>query len=280
MPLLLKGFTNHTINTGEIEIGYSVGPSNGPTLLLLHGVTSRRDGFLRVIDELVNDYRVVTMDQRGHGFSGHAAGAYEREDHARDIRYVMETVCKEPTIVWGHSMGGGNTVAMANNPPSNLKAVILEDPAVFGRVRPARTNSGRTMSTFEIHLGFIEAGMSIEEMAPKLQEASPGQPEYFAKWKAECLLQMDADILRGVVGATYRGFDDPAAMLANIQVPTILLQADPDAGGILPDDYLAGILPDNDSFTHNKIVGAGHNINREFPELMLPVVKPWLAAHA
>ncbi|MBT4125040.1 MAG: alpha/beta hydrolase [Chloroflexi bacterium] len=280
MPLLLNGFTDHTINTGEIEIGYSVGPNNGPTLLLLHGVTSRRDGFLRVIDELLNDYHVITMDQRGHGFSGHASGAYEREDHARDIRYVMENVCKEPTIVWGHSMGGGNTVAMANNPPSNLKAVVLEDPAVFGRVRPARANSSPTMSGFQLHLNFIEAGMSIEEMAPKLQEATPNQPEYFSKWKAECLLQMDADILRGVVGGTYKGFDDPAAMLANIQVPVILLQADPDAGGILPDDYLAGILPNSDSFTSQKIVGAGHNINREYPEKMLPVVLPWLAAHA
>jgi len=43
MALLLKGFTDHTINTGEVEIGYSVGPDNGPTLLLLHGATSRRD---------------------------------------------------------------------------------------------------------------------------------------------------------------------------------------------------------------------------------------------
>ena len=69
-------------------------------------------------------------------------------------------------------------------------------------------------------------------------------------------------------------------MLATIQVPVILLQADPDAGGILPDDYLAGILPNSDSFTSQKIVGAGHNINREYPEKMLPVVLPWLAAHA
>ena len=280
MPLLLNGFTDHTINTGEIEIGYSAGPDNGPTLLLLHGVTSRRDGFLRVIDGLVNDYRVITMDQRGHGFSGHASGAYEREDHARDIRYVMENVCKEPTIVWGHSMGGGNTVAMANNPPSNLKAVVLEDPAVFSRVRPEGANNSPTMNGFQLHLSFVEAGMSVDQMTPKLQEATPNQPEYFAAWKAECLLQMDVDILRGVVAGTYRGFDDPAEMLANIQVPVILLQADPETGGILPDDYLTGILPDNDSFTSQKIVGTGHNINREHPEEMLPVVLPWLEKHA
>ena len=56
----------------------------------------RLDGFLRVIDELVGDYRIITMDQRGHGFSGHTTGAYDRFDHARDIRFVMENVSKMP----------------------------------------------------------------------------------------------------------------------------------------------------------------------------------------
>ena len=67
MPLLLKGFTDHTINTGEVEIAYSVGPDNGPPLLLLHGVTSRRDTFIRVMDSLTPNYRVIAIDQRGHG---------------------------------------------------------------------------------------------------------------------------------------------------------------------------------------------------------------------
>lgn len=280
MALLLNGFTDHVINTGEMEIGYSAGPANGPTLLLLHGVTSRRDGFLRVIEQLKGDHRIVTMDQRGHGFSGHAPGAYEREDHARDIRYVLEHVCKEPTIVWGHSMGGGNAVAMANDPPGNLKALILEDPAVFGRVRPERASSGPTMTGFEVNLGLIEEGLSIEEMAPRLQAGSPGQPEYFAPWKAECLLQMDADILRSIVDGKFRGFDDPAKTLDNINVPVLFVQADPDQGGILPDDYLAGILPDKESYTFRKINGAGHNINREHPEKMMPIVLPWLEALA
>ena len=110
MALLLKGFTDHMINTGEVEIGYSVGPDNGPTLLLLHGATSRRDSFFRVTDSLTPNFRVIAMDQRGHGYSGHTPGHYLREDHARDIEFILKNVCKEPSIVWGHSMGGGNAI--------------------------------------------------------------------------------------------------------------------------------------------------------------------------
>lgn len=278
LPLLLDGFTDHTINTGEVEIGYSVGPDNGPTLLMLHGVTSRRDGFLRVIPSLVENHRVITMDQRGHGYSGHTPGNYTRGDHARDIRYVLDNVCKEQTIVWGHSMGGGNAIVMAGDEPELLKALVLEDAAVFGKTRPAPASGSPVINTFKVHLELIETGLSIEEMAPKLQAASPNQPDYFAPWKAECLLQMDAEILRDVVSGKARGGgDDPVESLAKIKVPVLLLQADPTAGGILPDDYLAEILPEREGFTTKKIVGAGHNINREHPDQLLPIVLPWLA---
>lgn len=275
MPLLLEGFSDESINTGEVEIGYSVGPDNGPDLLLLHGVTSRRDGFLRVIDSLTPDYRVVTMDQRGHGFSGHTPGQYDRMDHARDIRFVMENVCKGPITVWGHSMGGGNAVGMAQDPPDNFAALVLEDAAVFPRQRP-RTAGGGMMSIFSAQVEFIDAGLSVDEMASKLNELSPGQPEYFGRWKAECLLQMDAEILRDIVSGKTRGVDDPAAALANINCPVLLVQADPESGGILPDDYLSSIIPERDDFTVVKIPGAGHNINREHPEEMLGIVLPWL----
>ncbi|MCH8115845.1 MAG: alpha/beta hydrolase, partial [Chloroflexi bacterium] len=204
---------------------------------------------------------------------------YQREEQAGDIGFVMENICKGPTIVWGHSMGGGNAVAMAGDPPEQLNALVLEDPAVFGRKRPVSTNASPTVNTFRVHLDLLEAGLSMEEMAPKLQSASPGQPEYFALWKAECLQQMDIEILRDVVGGSSRGGGDPAESLAMITCPVLLLQADPTAGGILPDTYLAGIIPDNDDFIVTKILGAGHNINREHPEKMLPVVLPWLEAH-
>jgi pimeloyl-ACP methyl ester carboxylesterase len=280
MPLLLKGFTDHTINTGEVEIAYSTGPDHGPPLLLLHGVTSRRDTFINVIDSLTPNYRVIAMDQRGHGFSGHVAGAYDREDHAQDIKFVIENVCKAAPIVWGHSMGGGNAVALGGMEPQLYRALILEDPAIFSRTGPPRPSSSPTRSLFRIHLGLIDAGLSSAEMAPKLQEASPNQPEYFAAWKAECLLQMDVEILRNLVDGKSNGGGDPVENLANIGCPVLLAQANPDAGGILPDDYLSSVVPQRVDFTAKKIVGAGHNISREYPELLLPVVVPWLAGLA
>jgi pimeloyl-ACP methyl ester carboxylesterase len=276
MKLLLKGFTNCTINTGEVEIGYSVGPGNGPPLLMLHGVTSRRDTFVRLMESLTPLFRVITMDQRGHGFSGHTPGKYNRDDHARDIKYVIENVCEEAPVVWGHSMGGGNAVTLFGKEPKLFRALMLEDPGITAAAKPGETHVSQTRKQFRAFLEMIDASLSIEEMAPKIQKTAPKQPEYFAAWKAECLHQMDVEILRGVVEGRSRGRGDPAKILAGCTCPVFVAQADPAAGGILTDDYLASVVPKRENFTVKKIIGAGHNINREHPELMLADVLPWL----
>ena len=280
MVLLLNGFTDHTIDTGEVEIAYSTGPDNGPTLLLLHGLTDRRDAFPTVIDTLDEMHRVVAIDQRGHGYSGRTPGHYSNDDHARDIRYILENVCQSPTVVWGHSMGGANAIAMAADPPEQLKALILEDPAIFGRARSTRAGGAPVNSPFGASLELIEAGISAEEMASRIAESEPGLPDYYAPWKAERLAQIDPEILRDVVAGRRRGVQDPKESLAKIDCPVLLMQADPDKGGILQDEFLAEITPKTGDWTVVKVVGAGHVINRNHPELALPIVMPWLAAHS
>lgn len=280
MVLLLNGFTDHTIDTGEVEIAYSIGPDNGPTLLLLHGLTDRRDAFPTVIDTLDEMHRVVAIDQRGHGYSGRTPGHYSNDDHARDIRYILENVCQSPTVVWGHSMGGANAIAMAADPPEQLKALILEDPAIFGRARSTRAGGAPVNSPFGASLELIEAGISAEEMASRIAESEPGMPDYYAPWKAERLAQIDPEILRDVVAGRRRGVQDPKESLAKIDCPVLLMQADPDKGGILQDEFLAEITPKTGDWTVVKVVGAGHVINRNHPELALPIVMPWLAAHS
>ena len=280
MALLLNGFTDHTIDTGEVEIAYSTGPDNGPTLLLLHGLTDRRDAFPTVIDTLDEIHRVVAIDQRGHCYSGRTPGHYSNDDHARDIRYILENVCQSPTVVWGHSMGGANAIAMAADPPEQLKALILEDPAIFGRARSTRADGAPVNSPFGASLELIEAGISAEEMASRIAESEPGMPDYYAPWKAERLAQIDPEILRDVVAGRRRGVQDPKESLAKIDCPVLLMQADPDKGGILQDEFLAEITPKTGDWTVVKVVGAGHVINRNHPELALPIVMPWLAAHS
>ncbi len=276
MPLLLKGFTDHTINTGEVEIGYSVGPDNGPPLLMLHGVTARRDIFVRVIDSLTPNFRVVTMDQRGHGYSGHVPGRYSRADYARDIKFVIENVCKDAPIVWGHSMGGGNATELAGREPSLYRALVLEDPAIFSSSRPAPRAETPTHVRFRKYQELIDAELSTVKLVERVRKEIPNKNHFYPAWRAEGLLQIDPEILKNVLEGKSRGGNDPAESLEKLTYPVLIAEADPDTGGILTDEYLASIVPKRANFTVKKIVGAGHNISLDHPDLLLPVVLPWL----
>jgi len=283
MALLLDGFAHHVVDTGEVEIGYSVGSGNGPAMLLLHGNSSRRDSFLNVAGLLSESYKVFAMDTRGHGFSSHTPGQYTTPNMVRDVVFVLRNVIKEPAIVWGHSMGGGIAAAALSENPELGLALVLEDSGVrsFGTRHPASPPLGQrksgTLSIFAQQLKAMDAGLSLEEMTTKIEEMQPGQPGYYAAWKAEVLIQLDNELLRMAVEATEVGGRDPREILDKIEVPVLFMQADPDAGGLNTDEYLAEIIPDRDNFTVTKIVGAGHNINRAHTDLMLPVVLPWLA---
>jgi pimeloyl-ACP methyl ester carboxylesterase len=276
MDLLIKGFEHRTANTGEVEIGYSVGPDNGPPLLLLHGVTSRRDGFFRVVDALTPAWRVITMDQRGHGYSGHTPGAYARADYARDVRYMLDAVIGEPTVVWGHSLGGGNATETAATDPSLIRALVLEDPALFGQSRLPIAEDSPVRQNFRLFLRLVASGCPLEEMTAALLASNPAQGEVMARWKAECLRQMDREMLRNVAEARPLGHSDPKDLLSRIACPVLLVQADPTVGGVLPDAYLAGLLPSDGRVKVERLAGCGHNTNRDHPQELLGAVLPWL----
>src|SRR5579863_5899652 len=62
-----------------------------PTMLLLHGITSSAQSWVRVGPALADRYRVYALDQRGHGESiKPAPGAYSQRHSADDALAFIE----------------------------------------------------------------------------------------------------------------------------------------------------------------------------------------------
>ena len=60
-----------------IECVYSVhGKVETPALVLVHGIGSRRSGWDRLLPTLVDRFRVITYDLRGHGASPMPVGRF------------------------------------------------------------------------------------------------------------------------------------------------------------------------------------------------------------
>ncbi len=73
-------------------------------------------------------YRLINLDQRGHGDSEWAPdGDYTREAFVADVEAVREQLGLDRFILMGHSMGGLNAVEYTFQRPERVSALILVD---------------------------------------------------------------------------------------------------------------------------------------------------------
>src|SRR5690348_13646631 len=86
-----------------------------PPILLIHGITSSAQSWVRVGPALADRYRVYAFDMRGHGDSVKPArGAYSLRHTADDALAFIETLELARPVVIGHSWGGATAIVLAS----------------------------------------------------------------------------------------------------------------------------------------------------------------------
>jgi alpha-beta hydrolase superfamily lysophospholipase len=88
----------------------ALGGGSCPTVILLHGICSTKDGYFTFAEELCkNGFRVVAFDSRGHGASEGGCctfGWHEKKDVSLIIDEIRKTDPEGRIAVYGKSMGG------------------------------------------------------------------------------------------------------------------------------------------------------------------------------
>ena len=143
MNLLLPAGASSTVTTDDgAALAVTVaGSGSGPTVVLAHGWTCRREFWALVAERLIAaGHQVVLYDQRGHGSSTSGSDGCTITRLGADLRAVLEAVHARGAVVVGHSMGGMGVLALA-----------ADDPATFservGAVALVSTRASRTEST-------------------------------------------------------------------------------------------------------------------------------------
>lgn len=98
----------------------------GVPLLAFHGHYNEASTFVPLAEALAPRWRVIALDQRGHGESDRAP-SYERDDYVADIAAFQRHLGLGPVAVVGHSLGGVNAYQYAARHPGRVAALIVED---------------------------------------------------------------------------------------------------------------------------------------------------------
>ena len=111
------------------------GEPGAPPLLLLHGGNQTAHSWDLVSLHLADRYRVLAIDQRGHGDSEWARDAdYSATAMAEDALAFIDQQRLERPLVMGHSMGGMVTMTLLARRPEVARAAVFVDvgPEVSG----------------------------------------------------------------------------------------------------------------------------------------------------
>ena len=92
------------LNVNGIEICIDDTEKGEKALLLIHGLTGNKTTMYPIRDMFKDDYRVITIDTRGHGESTRPK-EYTIDDHALDIHEIITKLDLKKADILGYSMG-------------------------------------------------------------------------------------------------------------------------------------------------------------------------------
>ena len=103
------------------------GPTDGVTIICIHGFPFNKGMWENQIDAWKEDYRVIAYDVRGHGKSTADTSQTSITRFANDLFLFMEALSIDKAILCGLSMGGYIALNAVLRQPAKIEALILCD---------------------------------------------------------------------------------------------------------------------------------------------------------
>ncbi|MBY6410580.1 alpha/beta hydrolase [Rhodococcus sp. BP-252] len=243
------------LDVGGVDIAYrDFGGTEPIPVVLVHGMGGDSGTWDRFATALVAaGRRVVTVDLRGHGRSSHTDD-YSFASFGRDIVAVLDHLGLTEVDLVGHSLGGYAVTLVAQERPSSVRSLVIEEmpiPIRQGDAEPTLT--GRLPSITELW----HAATSILR-------------------HPRAVFVFD----RSMTGPALAQFRRPNSewwkKLADITAATLVLRGGP--GGMMDDtrlDLLAGEIPDCSVVSFR----TGHSIHRDKYAEFEAAVMPFLMRH-
>ncbi len=262
---MVQGLRLHFLSWGDPE---------RPPLCFLHGGAAHAHWFDGVAPAFADRFRVIALDQRGHGESGWARPpAYATEDFAADLLGLFDALGWPEATVVGHSMGGHNAIAFAAWHPERVRGLVVVDsrPAIpEERLTRMRERAARPPRQHESR----EAAVAAFRLLPPDTRADRALLQHLA---ATGIVQRD--------GAWVRRFDPEAnrqrrpadtwRLLGRITAPTLILRGE--LSPVLPRDQAGRMAAAIPRATVVEVAGAYHHVVLDDPPAVVRALEEFLA---
>ena len=115
------------IAIGDIQLHFELTGRGGPAIVLVHGGCCAAGDWRFQAEDLTRDFRVLTLDLRGHGRSSGSESDLTVTNWANDIDALIDALAIGPAILVGHSLGTRIVMEAASRRPENALGLVLID---------------------------------------------------------------------------------------------------------------------------------------------------------
>jgi 3-oxoadipate enol-lactonase len=222
------------------------GPPNAPVLLLLHGWTATADlNWFMCFEALGEHFRVIAMDNRGHGHGIRTNKPFKLSDCADDAAALCDQLGIETFIAVGYSMGGTLAQLMWKRHQHRVRGLVLCATAAHF----VTTRKERTAFTVMSGIG------TISRFTPPSVRKAVSDRLYVSRktltWEPWAAQQVANHDWRNILEAgAALGLYDSRRWLPEVDVPTAVIRTTQDRV-VNPDRQavLAKLIPGACEFT-------------------------------
>ena len=191
----------------------------GLPLVFLHAFPLNRSMWAQQEDALFSQFRIITIDLRGHGESDAPLWRYTLEQSADDVCALLDRLSIQQAIFTGLSMGGYILFAFYRKYATRVKGLILADTK--GQADTAEGKEGR----FQMAQTAYKKGPSAiaDIMLPKL--LSPATIQTNPDLAQQVRAMIEGNQISGIVGDLMAMAERPDSipLLKQITCPTQII---------------------------------------------------------
>lgn len=130
----LGAFESKEIGVNGITLHYVEG-GEGEALILLPGWPETWWSYHRIMPELAEHFRVISLDIRGMGYSSKPLSGYRKKEMASDVAEMVTRLGLGKVHIAGHDIGAGVAYSFAAvYPELTASLIIMDTPPIDGSV--------------------------------------------------------------------------------------------------------------------------------------------------
>ncbi len=260
-------WTQDDVVVGDVRLHYyRTGHGEKPAVVLAHGFSDSGLCWSRVARDLEAEYDVVMPDMRGHGRSQRMRPG-DVVDMGADLAGLIRGLDLRQPAVCGHSMGAMATFELAVRFPELVRGIVLEDPP-WWLDRPPASHGDPVGAWAKTLPAKTQAQLALDYRAEH-----PDWPDELVELMAESKKQLDQDMIDALVGKVNNVAVDWQSKIGELQMPVLILTADPGLGAIVTPQVASRIRELNPRIALVNVPGVGHLIRYDrYPDFMALLV--------